>query len=43
MESLLHADEVCSGRTTDATTVPAKKVHNFCSDRWIAPKFLKEF
>jgi len=38
MESLLHADDVRSGRTTDTTTVPAEKVHNFLSDRWIAPK-----
>jgi hypothetical protein len=26
MESLLHADELCSGRTTDATTLSAEKV-----------------
>jgi hypothetical protein len=43
MKSLLHADEVRSGRTIDATKVPAKKVHNFWSDCWIALKFLKEF
>jgi hypothetical protein len=29
MESLVHADDVRSGRTTDATKVPAEKVHNF--------------
>jgi hypothetical protein len=29
MESLHHADDVRSGRTTDATTVPAEKVDNF--------------
>jgi len=29
MESLLHADDVRSGRTTDSTVVPAEKVHNF--------------
>jgi hypothetical protein len=29
VESLLHADDVCSGRTTDANRVPAEKVHNF--------------
>jgi hypothetical protein len=43
MESLHHADDVRSSRTTDATTVPAEKVHNFSSDRWIALKFLEEF
>jgi len=29
MESLLHADDVRSGRTTDTTKVPVEKVHNF--------------
>jgi hypothetical protein len=29
MQSLLHADDIRSGRTTDSTTVPAEKVHNF--------------
>jgi len=29
MESLLHTDEVRSGRTTAATKVLAKKLHNF--------------
>jgi hypothetical protein len=29
MESLLHNDDVRSGRTTDLTAVPAEKVHNF--------------
>jgi hypothetical protein len=29
MGSLLHADEVRLGLTTDATNVPAEKVHNF--------------
>jgi hypothetical protein len=29
MESLHHADDVCSGRTTDATIVPAEMVYNF--------------
>jgi hypothetical protein len=43
MESLLHADDVRSGRTTDATRVPAEKVHNFLTDRLIALKCLKEF
>ena len=43
VESLLHADDVRSGRTTDSTTVPAEKVYNFWSDRWIAPKFSEEF
>jgi len=43
MESLLHADKVRSGRTTDATTVPTEMVYNFWSDRWIALKFLEKF
>jgi hypothetical protein len=29
MESLLHADDVGSGRTTTSTAVPAEKVHKF--------------
>jgi hypothetical protein len=29
MESLLYADGVRLGRTTDATRVPTQKVHNF--------------
>jgi hypothetical protein len=29
LESLLHADEVRSGSTTDATKVSAEKFHNF--------------
>jgi hypothetical protein len=29
MEWLVHADDVCSGPTTDATTVSAEKVYNF--------------
>ena len=41
MESLVHAYDIRSGRTTDATTVPAEKIYNFWSDRWIAPKFLR--
>jgi hypothetical protein len=43
MESLLHADDVHLGRTTDSTAVLAEKVHNFWSNRWIAPKFLEDF
>ena len=43
MESLLHADDVRFGRTTNTTRVPAQKVYNFLSDRWIAPKYLEEF
>jgi hypothetical protein len=43
MESLLHAEEVRSGRTTNGTKVLAKKGHNFWSDRWISPKYFKEF
>jgi hypothetical protein len=29
VESVLHADDVRSGRTTAASKVPAEKVHNF--------------
>jgi len=29
VESLLHADDVRSGRTNGATEVPAQKVYNF--------------
>jgi len=29
MESLHHADDVRSGRTTDTTTIPGEKVYNF--------------
>jgi hypothetical protein len=29
VESLLHADDVRSSRPTDATAVPAEKVHKF--------------
>jgi len=29
VESLLQAADVRPGRTTDATAVPAEKVHNF--------------
>jgi len=43
MESLLFAEDVCSGRTTEGTRVPAEKVHNFWSDRLITPKFLEDF
>jgi protein tyrosine phosphatase len=43
MESLLHADDIRSGRTTDATTVQAKKVHKFWSERWITLKVLEDF
>jgi hypothetical protein len=43
MDSLLHVDEVRSGQSTDTTTVPTKKIHNFWTDRRIALKFLEEF
>ena len=36
MDSILHADDVRSGPTTDTTRVPTQKVHNYRSDRWIA-------
>jgi len=29
--------------STVETIVPVRKGHNFCSDRWIVPKFLQEF
>ena len=38
MESVLHANDVLSGHTTDTTKVPAQKLHNYRSDRWIALK-----
>ena len=38
MESVLHDDDVRSGRTTDPIRVPDQKVHNYRSDRWIALK-----
>jgi hypothetical protein len=43
IDSLLDADDVRSGRTTDLTAVPAEKVHNFWSERWIALKVLEDF
>jgi hypothetical protein len=39
VESLIGEVEGLSCRTR----VPVRKVHNFWSDRWIAPKFLHEF
>ena len=36
---ILHVDEVRSGHTTNTTRVPAQKVHNYRSDRWIALNF----
>jgi len=39
VESLLGEAEVSSLQTR----VPVRKGHNFCSDRWIALKFLQEF
>ena len=38
MESVLDDDDVRSGRNTDMIRVPDQKVHNYRSDRWIAPK-----
>ena len=38
MESVLHDDDVRSGRNTDTIRVPDQKVHNYRSDRWIALK-----
>ena len=38
VESVLHGDDVRSGRTTDTIRVPDQKVHNYRSDRWIALK-----
>ena len=38
VESVLHDDDVRSGRTTDTIRVPDQKVHNYRSDRWIALK-----
>jgi len=43
MKSLLDANDVWSGQTTDPTRVPAQQVHNSWSDRWIMLKFLQEF
>jgi hypothetical protein len=39
VESLLGDAEVSSLETT----VPVRKGHNFCFDRWISFKFLQEF
>ena len=39
MESVPHYDDVRSGNSTDPTRVPAQKVHNYRSDRWITLKF----
>ena len=38
VESVLHDDDVRSGRTTDTIRVPDQKVHNYRSERWIALK-----
>ena len=40
VESVLHDDDVRSGRTTDRIRVPDQKVHNYRSDRWIALKII---
>ena len=38
VESVLHDDDVRSGRTTDLIRVPDQKVHTYRSDRWIPLK-----
>ena len=38
VESVLHDDDVRSGRNTDTIRVPDQKAHNYRSDRWIALK-----
>ena len=38
VESVLRSDDVRSGNSNDTTRVPAQKVHNYRSDRWIAIK-----
>ena len=45
VESVCHADDaVRSAHTTDQTSVPDQKVHNYRSDRWIALKlFCRSF
>ena len=43
MESVLHADGVRSGHTTDTTIVPAHKIHNNRSNGSIALKGFNEF
>ena len=43
MKSVLHADDVLSGHCTDTTRVPAQKVHNYRSDRWITLKCFSGF
>jgi hypothetical protein len=40
MKELREAPNVWSGKTTDLSKVPAQKVHNPWSDRWIVLKFL---
>ena len=37
-ESVRHSDGVRSGHSTDTTSEPGQKVHNFRSDRWIKLK-----
>ena len=39
MEVVLHVDDVRFGHTTNTSRVPAQKVHNYRSDRWIALNF----
>ena len=36
VESVVHADDIRSGHTSDTTRVPAQKVYNYRSDRWMA-------
>jgi hypothetical protein len=40
MKSLLDADEVWLGQTTEQTRVPAQQVHTSYFDRWIMLNFL---
>ena len=39
MESVLYAYDIRSRQTADMTRVPAQKVHNYRSDRWITLNF----
>jgi len=41
--SLINANDVWSGQTTDQSSVPAQHVQNSWSDRWMALKSFQEF
>ena len=41
--SLLDADGVSSGQTTNQTRIPGQQVQNSWSSRWIEVKFIQEF